>query len=90
MNGHQTQSVYRIRLINHPHKKNKNSIDFHKFPCYPIRWQTRYKKMRIISKENKQVYTGIASALNQQKLHNRIMHIVVSEASEEIFSDKAI
>ena len=46
--------------------------------------------MRIISKENKHVYTGIASALNQRKLHNRIMHIVVSEASEEIFSDKAI
>ena len=29
------------------------------------------KKMRIISKENKQVYTGIASAQNQQQLDNK-------------------
>ena len=29
------------------------------------------KKMRIISKENKQVYTGIASAPNQQQLDNK-------------------
>ena len=29
------------------------------------------KKMRIISKVNKQVYTGIASAPNQQQLDNK-------------------
>ena len=46
--------------------------------------------MRIISKENKQVYTGIASAPNDQKLHKRIIQIVLNEASEEIFIDKAI
>ena len=48
------------------------------------------KKMRIISKENKQVYTGIASAPNEQKLHKRIIRIILHEASKEIFIDKAI
>ena len=46
--------------------------------------------MRIISKENKQVYTGIASAPNQEQLDKRIIQIVVNWASEEIFIDKAI
>ena len=48
------------------------------------------KKMRIIPKKNKQVYTGIASAQNQQLLDNQINQPVVNEASEEIFIDKAI
>ena len=48
------------------------------------------KKMRIISKQNKQVYTGIASAPNQQKLHKRIIQIILNEAYQEIFIDKAI
>ena len=48
------------------------------------------KNMRIISKKNKQVYTGIASAQNQQLLDNQINRTVVNEASEEIFIDKAI
>ena len=47
-------------------------------------------KMRIISKENKQVYTGIASAPNQQQLDNKNIKIDVSQASWEIFIDKAI
>ena len=46
--------------------------------------------MRIISKENKQVYTGIASAPNQEQLNNPIIQIVMNEASEEIFIDKTI
>ena len=46
--------------------------------------------MRIISKENKQVYTGVASAPNRQQLYNAIIQTVVNEASEEIFIDKAI
>tara|TARA_A100001015_G_scaffold297902_1_gene379951 strand:+ start:243 stop:383 length:141 start_codon:yes stop_codon:yes gene_type:complete len=46
--------------------------------------------MRKISKENKQVYTGIASAFNQQQLYNKITQIVVNEASKEIFIDKTI
>ena len=46
--------------------------------------------MRIISKENKQVYTGIASALNQEQLYDKISQIVVNEASKEIFIDKTI
>ena len=46
--------------------------------------------MRIISKENKQVYTGIASASNNKKLDNPIIQTDVNEASEEIFIDKAI
>ena len=46
--------------------------------------------MRIISKENKQVYTGIASALNQQQLGNKNIKTDVNQASGEIFSDKAI
>ena len=48
------------------------------------------KKMRIISKENKQVYTGIASAPNQQQLDNKSVTTDVNQASEEIFIDKAI
>ena len=48
------------------------------------------KKMRIISKENKQVYTGIASALNHRQLYNKIIQVVVNEASKEIFIDKTI
>ena len=48
------------------------------------------KKMRIISKENKQVYTGIASALNQQQLGKKNIETVVTQALEEIFIDKAI
>ena len=48
------------------------------------------KKMRIISKENKQVYTGIASAPIEQKLHKQIIQIILNEASKEIFIDKAI
>ena len=46
--------------------------------------------MRIISKKNKQVYTGIASAQNQQLLNNQINQAVVNETSEEIFIDKTI
>ena len=46
--------------------------------------------MRIISKENKQVYTGIASALNQQKLDNKNIRRDMDQASGEIFIDKAI
>ena len=46
--------------------------------------------MRIISKKNKQVYTGIASAQNQQLLNNQINQAVVNETSEEMFVDKAI
>ncbi len=46
--------------------------------------------MRIIPKKNKQVYTGIASAQNQQLLDKKINQPVVNEASEEIFIDKAI
>ena len=48
------------------------------------------KKMRIISKENKQVYTGIASAPNQQQGNKRNIQIAVVQASEGIFIDKAI
>ena len=47
-------------------------------------------RKRIISKENKQVYTGIASAPNQEQLDSRIIKTVENEASEEIFIDKAI
>ena len=39
------------------------------------------KKMRIISKENKQVYTGIASAPNQQQLDNKNVRREVNQAS---------
>ena len=46
--------------------------------------------MRITSRKNKQVYTGIASAQNQQLLGKQINQTVVNEASEEIFIDKAI
>ena len=46
--------------------------------------------MRIISKENKQVYTGIASAQNQQQLDNPIIKTAVNKASKEILIDKAI
>ena len=46
--------------------------------------------MRIISKNNKQVHTGIASAQNQQLLDDQINQTVVNEASKEIFIDKAI
>ena len=46
--------------------------------------------MRKIPKENKQVYTGIASALNQQQLYNKITQIVVNEAPKEIFIAKTI
>ena len=46
--------------------------------------------MRIISKENKQVYTGIASAPNQLELYKQNIQIVVNEAYEENFIDKAI
>ena len=46
--------------------------------------------MRIISKENKQVSTGIASAPNQQQLDNQNIQTAVIQASEEIFIDKAI
>ena len=48
------------------------------------------KKMRIISKENKQVYTGIASAPNQQQLDNKNFRTDMNQASGEIFIDKAI
>ena len=48
------------------------------------------KKMRIISKENKQVYTGIASAPNQQQLDNKNIKTDMDQASGEIFIDKAI
>ena len=47
-------------------------------------------KMRIISKEIKQVYTGIASAPNQQQLDNKSITTDVNQASGEIFIDKAI
>ena len=46
--------------------------------------------MRITSKKNKQVYTGIASAQNQQPFEKQVNQTVVNEASEEIFIDKAI
>ena len=46
--------------------------------------------MRIISKENKQVYTGIASAPNQQQLDNNNNRRHMNQASREIFIDKAI
>ena len=46
--------------------------------------------MRIISKENKQVYTGIASAPNQQLLDNKNITTDVNQASGEIVIDKAI
>ena len=46
--------------------------------------------MRIISKENKQVYTGIASAPKQQQLDNKNTKTDVDQASGEIFIDKAI
>ena len=46
--------------------------------------------MRIISKENKQVYTGIASAPNQQQLDNENIKTGVNQASGEIIIDKAI
>ena len=48
------------------------------------------KKMRIISKENKQVYTGIASAQNQKKLDNKYIKTGLDQDSGEIFIDKAI
>ena len=44
--------------------------------------------MRKISKENKQVYTGIASALNQQQLDNKDIKTDVNQASGEIFIGK--
>ena len=46
--------------------------------------------MRIISKENKQVYTGIASAPNQQQLDNKNIDTDMNQASGELFIDKAI
>ena len=46
--------------------------------------------MRIISKENKQVYTGIASAPNKQQLDNKDIKTDVNQASGEIFFGKAI
>ena len=46
--------------------------------------------MRKIPKENKQVYTGIASAPNQQQLDNKNITTDVDQASREIFIDKAI
>ena len=46
--------------------------------------------MRIISKENKQVYTGIASAPTNNSLITRILRQIVDQASGEIFMDKAI
>ena len=46
--------------------------------------------MRIISKDNKQVYTGIASAPNQKQLDNKNIKTDVDQASGEIFIDKAI
>ena len=48
------------------------------------------KKMRIISKENKQVYTGIASAPNQQQLEDKNIQTTVIKSFEEIFIDKTI
>ena len=48
------------------------------------------KKNEDNFQKNKQVYTGIASAQNQQMLDNQINQTVVNEASEEIFIDKAI
>ncbi|MDC3107869.1 hypothetical protein OA416_01575 [Paracoccaceae bacterium] len=41
--------------------------------------------MRNISRNNKQVYTGIASAQNQPPVDNQIFQTVVNEASEEIY-----
>jgi len=41
--------------------------------------------MRKISRKNKQVNTGIASAQNQQPVENQIIQTVVNEASEEIY-----
>ena len=46
--------------------------------------------MRIISKENKQVYTGIASAPKQRQLDNKSIKTDVNQASGEIYIDKAI
>ena len=46
--------------------------------------------MTIISKENKQVYTGIASAPNQQQLDSKNIKTDVNQDSGEIFIDKAI
>ena len=46
--------------------------------------------MRITSKENKQVYTGIASAPNRQQLDNKSIETDVNQAFGEIFIDKAI
>ena len=46
--------------------------------------------MRITSKENKQVYTGIASAPNQQQLENKNIQTTVIKSFEEIFIDKTI
>ena len=46
--------------------------------------------MRIISKENKQFHTGIASAPNQQQLDNKNIKTDVDQASGEIYIDKAI
>tara|TARA_B100000287_G_scaffold376695_1_gene377999 strand:- start:126 stop:266 length:141 start_codon:yes stop_codon:yes gene_type:complete len=46
--------------------------------------------MRIISKENKQVYTGVASAPNQDQLGKKNIQTAVTQASEEIFIDKAV
>ena len=43
------------------------------------------KKMRKISRKNKQVNTGIASAQNQQLVDNPVVQIVVNDASKEIF-----
>jgi len=41
--------------------------------------------MRIISRKNKQVNTGIASAQNQQPFDYPIIQTIVNEASEEIY-----
>ncbi len=46
--------------------------------------------MRIISKENKQVYTGIASAQNQQPLGRKNIQEGAIQFSEEILIDKGI
>jgi len=46
--------------------------------------------MRIISKENKQVYTGIASAPNQQQLDKKNIKTDLDHTSGEIFVDKTI
>ena len=42
------------------------------------------KKMRKISRKNKQVNTGIASAQSQQPSDYPIIQIIVNEASKEI------